>query len=121
MRWFTKAPPKRTWEDGFQAGYQQAYQKLPALHQQVQETIRTQAIEETLARLEPVIAKRVEEVKKANLQSIQSLLQKREQFLRKSLSVTNPTEKQKYVNYLEALDWMLHAPDSVHSNESLSQ
>ena len=110
-----------SWQEGFQAGFQQACQKLPMLHEELQQAIRTQAIEETLARLEPVIVQRLTEVAQARPQPLNALLQKRDQFLSKGLSATDPLEKAKYQHYLEALDWMLHASNGVYSHQPLPQ
>lgn len=71
------------------------------------DAIRTAAIEETLAQMEPTLSKRFESAQQAALKPVSDLLSKQEQFQIAFNAAKMPEEKLKYQHYLEAIGWML--------------
>ena len=107
------------WLAGFTEGYHAAWETMSPLMQEgiqrAKESIRDQAVDETLARLDVIIKKRFEDSSNSHLKPISDMLSKREQFYIALNSATETEEKKKYEHYLTCLNWMLNGstqPDS---------
>lgn len=115
-----KAAPDRVWVEAFSRGYQIAWETMwPIMADGVQNlrsVIEQKAIEETLTRLDPLIAERAGQLGVIRPQAIQTVLQKQTEFQQKRETAKSVGEQEKYDHYLTAMEWFLHA-DGLHSNQ----
>ena len=84
---------------------------LPLMQEGVlksRQALHDAAVEETLARLDSVIASRLEATGQASLRPVAELLSKQEQFQIAFQAATTPEERRKYECYLTAIGWSLN-------------
>lgn len=100
------------WLEGFNLGFSKSWDMMIPLMQEgvlkMKDAIRNQAIDETLDGLETTIAKRVEESGNRELQSVNSVLSKKREFEMKLSSAKSESDRSKYRNYLDTLEWVLN-------------
>ena len=99
-------------EDGFAAGYQAAWETMLPLMQEggakSRQAIHDLAVEETLKRLDPLIAERLKETNRATLRPVAELISKYKQFQQALKAAETPEERAKYEHYLTAMTWSLN-------------
>ena len=102
--------PANVWAEAFTLGFSKAWDMMAPLMtdgvRRMEETIRTQAIEETLARLAP--SHRIVEAENYVIRSRVDLLKKRDEFRQKQEEAQG-AEGEKYRHYVQALEWALQA------------
>ena len=89
---------------------------LPLLQEGVgksRQAIHDAAVEDTLARLDSVIAERLVAAGKASLRPVADMLSKQEQFQIAFRASQTPEERLKYEHYLTAIGWSLNG-DRAH-------
>ena len=89
---------------------------LPLMQEGVlksRQALHDAAVEETLARLDSVIASRLEATGQASLRPVAELLSKQEQFQIAFRASQTPEERLKYEHYLTAIGWSLNG-DRAH-------
>ena len=98
-------------------GYRLAWDTmLPLMQEGVvksRQAIHDAAVEETLTRLESVIASRLDAVGKSQFRPVAALLSKQEQFQIAREAATTPEERLKYDHFLTAIGWSLNG-DRAH-------
>ena len=99
------------WTAAFALGFSKAWElMLPLMkegYRKAHETIFADAIDQAMANLEGVIAKRLETAEKAHLRPANTLLAKRDEFRKKAALSVDGEAKLKYEHYATALDWAL--------------
>ena len=115
--WPSPSKKSETFQDGFAAGYRAAWDTmLPLMQEGVlksRQALHDAAVEETLARLDSVIASRLEATGQASLRPVADLLSKQEQFQIAFRASQTPEERLKYEHYLTAIGWSLNG-DRAH-------
>ena len=103
----------RAFSDGYLLAMQEGMKQLS-------ESIRNAAIEESLTRLEPMIAERATALGNFRARETQELLAKRAEFQRKHDASRSAADLERYANYLQTLDWVLNA-NGLHPHQPVSQ
>ena len=84
---------------------------LPLMQEGVtksRQAIHDLAVEETLKRLDVIIAERLKETNRATLRPVAELISKYKQFQQSVKTAETPEEKSKYEHYLTAITWSLN-------------
>lgn len=106
-----KAKPDSVWISAFTSGFNRAWEVMkPILDQAVQEAhkmIKSQEIDESLRRIEPIIEGRINKLKSTPIKTIAMIEAKRNEILMKRANSGTPEEKSKRDNYLEVINWIL--------------
>ena len=112
---FKSEAREQLWLEAFSQGFSKAWEMmLPLMTEGVakaQEALRTQAIDETLARLAPT--HQLYTAQTLSLRGTVDLLKKREEFAQKAEHAVG-AEGEKYRHYVTALDWALAMPTNGH-------
>lgn len=103
--------PQDYWMRGFEVGFGKTWDKMmPIMMEGVEkqkERIRQKAINETVDGLESVIADRIKDIKSKKLRDVHDVLSKVNEFNQKAKEADKPEDRQKYLNFAEALNWMV--------------
>ena len=115
--WRLPSKKSETFQDGFASGYRAAWDTmLPLMQEGVvksRQAIHDTAVEETLARLDSLIASRLDAAGQVSLRPVADLLSKQEQFQIAFRASQTPEERLKYEHYLTAIGWSLNG-DRAH-------
>lgn len=105
-----KASPDGVWVEAFTAGFTKAWDMMQPLMTdgvvKMKQTIRDEAIDETLRGLETHIAWRIDAAANTQLKSANEVLSKKEDLRSRIASSKIEEEKIQLTHYLEALDWI---------------
>ena len=117
-----KASPDSVWVEAFSQGFSKAFDMASVIHQKgldkLLEQARDSAIDQAIASLDAVVAKRIQEAGSINLQLPHVLLTKRRVFEQKLSQSKSEDRKAQCKYYIEVIDWVIGAQngDQVHTD-----
>ena len=115
--WPSPSKKSEGFVEGVAVGYRMAWDTMFPLMQEgvvkSRQAIHDAAVEETLARLDSLIASRLEAAGNAQFRPVADLLSKQEQFQIAYRASSTPEERLKYEHYLTAIGWSLNG-DRAH-------
>lgn len=115
-----KARPDAIWTSAVQLAFSKAWDLLlPLVKQGVSkgdDIVYTEAVNETLAGLEPYFAARLDQLQAASLRPLAAVQAKRQEMLSKRDATKSAEERMRFDHYLTALDWLLSPAEVQNGN-----
>lgn len=108
-----KASPDSIWTSAFSAGFTKAWDMMQPLMTEgvhkMKQTIRDQAISETLSGLETHIERRIDAAGKTQIKDANKAIAKKEDLVNRIANSVDEVERTQLSHYLEAINWIFES------------